>query len=370
MIADKIQQYTYNDLVIIPSIQSRVKSRKECNVEDDLGYLPLFTAPMSSVINNDNFQLFEDCKIHSILPRTENLILRLNQCYNHFAAFSLKEFEEYFVNWNGDNKKRYALIDIANGHMSYLFDLVDKAKELNGDNLVVMIGNIANPNTYEICIIHDIDFVRCGIGSGFGCTTSTNVGVHYAPASLINKINEIKIKKRIEAYSINNQNPKLPKVIADGGIRNFSDIIKALALGADYVMCGLVFAKMFESASQLILNVSNEDYGEWCEMDDISFLLAKEDRLKQYIKDKRISKLYYGMSTKKAQLEMGKEILKTSEGVERTINVEYTMKGWVENFIDYLRSAMSYCDAFDLKHFIGNVTLAPITNNSFGIINK
>ena len=76
------------------------------------------------------------------------------------------------------------------------------------------------------------------------------------------------------------------------------------------------------------------------------------------------------MSTKKAQAEMGKEILKTSEGVERTINVEYTMKGWVENFIDYLRSAMSYCDAFDLKHFIGNVTLAPITNNSFGIINK
>ena len=63
------------------------------------------------------------------------------------------------------------------------------------------------------------------------------------------------------------------------------------------------------------------------------------------------TRLYYGMSTKKAQKEMGKKDLHTSEGVEIIIKVEYNLKGWIENFADYLRSAMSYCNVNNISDF-------------------
>jgi hypothetical protein len=48
---------------------------------------------------------------------------------------------------------------------------------------------------------------------------------------------------------------------------------------------------------------------------------------------------------------------KTSEGCYKTVEVRYTMKQWVDNMKDYLRSAMSYCNSFTLYEFIGNQNL-------------
>ena len=66
----------------------------------------------------------------------------------------------------------------------------------------------------------------------------------------------------------------------------------------------------------------------------------------------------YGMSTKTAQRLIKSNCeLKTSEGIERTIDVNYTMKQWTENMIDYLKSAMSYCGCTNLNQFIGKQNL-------------
>ena len=52
--------YSYNDLTIIPSIISDINSRSECNpfVDDINNLLPIFTAPMASVVNEDNLDVF------------------------------------------------------------------------------------------------------------------------------------------------------------------------------------------------------------------------------------------------------------------------------------------------------------------------
>ena len=60
---------------------------------------------------------------------------------------------------------------------------------------------------------------------------------------------------------------------------------------------------------------------------------------------------YRGMSTKSAQKDMGATKLKTAEGRTLQLKKEYTLKGWIENFDSYLRSAMSYCDSKDLTEF-------------------
>jgi len=221
------------------------------------------------------------------------------------------------------------LVDIANGHMEKLYNLSKKFMEQYpyGE---LMIGNIANPKTYEKFAEIGVKYIRVGIGGGSGCLTSANTGVHYPMASLIKECFEIK-----KQWGYNS------KIVADGGFRNYDDIIKALALGADYVMLGGMLNKTLESCSDTLL------FGK--------FKISKERAIKIWEKYPFMRKYFYkkfrGMSTKEVQKKWGRGKIKTSEGVHRMNKVEYTLMGWTENFKDYLRSAMSYTNSKNLESF-------------------
>ena len=60
------------------------------------------------------------------------------------------------------------------------------------------------------------------------------------------------------------------------------------------------------------------------------------------------------MSTKEVQKKWGKTKLTTSEGIIKYNKVEYTLEGWVNNFKDYLKSAMSYTNSKNLEEFKGS----------------
>jgi ABC-type long-subunit fatty acid transport system fused permease/ATPase subunit len=62
-------------------------------------------------------------------------------------------------------------------------------------------------------------------------------------------------------------------------------------------------------------------------------------------------KNFRGMSTKEVQKKWGKLTLTTSEGISKNNKIEYTLSQWVDNFSDYLRSAMSYTDSKNLEEF-------------------
>lgn len=223
-------KYTYKDLYIVPSVLSYVNSREECKPFYSDGLLPLFTAPMTTVVGIENYKLFEQNGIHSILPRPVKLDDRLYAIKNgYWAAFSLSEFEDLFMDGNPDKYEHpvHVLVDIANGHMRKLFDDVEETKRKWGKKIIIMIGNIANPETYEDAAECGADYVRLGIGSGFGCITTTQTGVHYPMASLISDTIEVKnniIKRHWEVCG-SNEYPehlefisKLPRIVADGGI--------------------------------------------------------------------------------------------------------------------------------------------------------
>ena len=67
-------------------------------------------------------------------------------------------------------------------------------KDIWGDKLILMGGNIANPETYEHYAKSGFSFVRCGIGGGRACITSTQTSIHTPLASLIHDIAEVKKK--------------------------------------------------------------------------------------------------------------------------------------------------------------------------------
>ena len=384
-------KYSYNDVMVKPAILSTIEHRAECNPFDENGMLPLFTAPMDSVVSINNFDLFAKNGIIPILPRTDNIVDRLfYACHNKWAAFSLQEFEEEFTNGKyitADNIK--ALIDIANGHVARLYELVRKAKSIYGDKIQVMVGNIANPETYRVCVESQVDYVRCSIGTGQGCITCSNTAIGYPIASLISEIAEIKndyIWRGVDKK-------KLTKIVADGGIRNYSDIIKALALGADYVMIGSVFARMLESAAlkimergdkkKLRLRFPLERYkdvyfknGSWYGKYTDEFIEEMRGLGRTVTEDTydekplgEISAKFYGMASKAGQIAMKGKKVHTSEGIEKSLPVTYTMGTWVENFTDYIRSAMSYTNSRTLDE-LREAEVVVASQNTYNSVNK
>ena len=57
MLIDKQLKYSYNDVSVIPAYVSTIEHRNECNPFLEDNKLPIFTAPMSTVVNLDNFVL-------------------------------------------------------------------------------------------------------------------------------------------------------------------------------------------------------------------------------------------------------------------------------------------------------------------------
>lgn len=315
----------FDDFTIIPETLSDVASRKDVNPFIEINgekFLPLMTAPMDTVIDDDNFEIFEKNKIIICFPRGENIY---SYDESIFPSISLEE-SKHLLDDDVRDFTSYFCIDMANGHMNKLYEIV-KELSVKRPDVKLIVGNIANPTTYRLFAeLPNVWGIRVGIGGGGACTTSANVAVHFPMASLIE-----------ECYQIKKENGYEAKIIADGGMRKYSDIIKALAFGADIVMIGSLFNKTLQSCSTTYLWKTFKVSGE----------------IERWFFDKKFSlyKKFRGMSTKEVQRDWGKEKLTTSEGIVKWNEVLYDLPKWVENFEDYLKSAMSYTSSSNLNEF-------------------
>ncbi len=352
-------KFDFDDILIEPAITSSIRSRSEININDDNGNLPLFTAPMYDVIDLKNINIYKSLGINTILPRGKDSDNFLNTCneLDTWYSFSLEDFEEKFLKHTITFLKPIkVLIDIANGHMSQLLIVIEHAKRVYTDKLILMVGNIANPRTYIQLSRAGADYVRCGIGFGGACLTTQQTKIGYPMASLIN-----------ECFIHKQEFCLTTKIVADGGMKKYSDVIAALSLGADYVMLGSIFNKALESAANTF--IGNKKYNSWTE---------PGDQIDQYTEHysamlksgTKFYKKFRGMSTKEIQKEMGNTKLKTSEGIIKLIEVEYTLSQWIENFSDYLKSAMSYSGTNNLKEFREETEFIFITENSLNRYKK
>lgn len=350
-------QFDFDDILIVPQVKTHINSRYE-GIEfppqpPHRERYPLFTAPMDTVVDESNYQTFLDAGINVTLPRTIKYSDFNNKTLRHgvFVSMGLDDLDfEHKTTFRNIGQDAHILIDVANGHMQKVFDYCREIKRWRPD-IVLMVGNIGNPETYMWYAKGQcVDYIRVGIGNGGGCLTTKQSGVGYPMASLIYETSEMK-KKFLET----NPGRKAPAIIADGGMKDYSDVIKSLALGADYVMIGSIFNKALESCAQ------NHLYG---------FKINK--RFANYFFDKGfpVKKYFRGMSTKGAQKAMGKTVFKTSEGVTRFRRVEYRLGGWVRNFDHYLRNAMSYGNAQTLDKFIGKSEICQITTRAYDRFNK
>lgn len=214
--------------------------------------LPIFTSPMEAIVGVDNWKVYQDQGIKPILPRTVDLPTRLDACGYIFSAFSIQEVIDNFLNCDlrGSQVQFHICIDSGNGHDTKLLDLGSKLKQLYRNQVILMGGNIANPQSYVSYSRNGFDYVRVGISSG-SIVDKKKFGFHYPMASLLGSISQIKKSNKAQLRPV--------KVIADGGITCQSDVMKAIAMGADYVMIGKEFSKLLEASGTLYKRTTKQD---------------------------------------------------------------------------------------------------------------
>lgn len=338
----------FDDLLIKPCRVTTIDSRSEVMPYYRNRKLPLFTAPMDTVINDSNLHVFKD-EFNICLPRKNDNTVN----YEHFTSYGFDEFKRIFDTLIiPEGKKVYALLDIANGHMQKVLSYTHKYKTKYGEQLVLMVGNVASPETFSNLQEAGADYIRIGIGNGNGCLTTVQTGVGYPMASLIQECKEVRDNNLKRFSRIANS-----KIVADGGFKKYSDIIKALALGADYVMLGSMLNLMYESCGEMV---------------DANNLPIEQNQqtLERFKNGEKFYKLFRGMSTKDVQKSWGNDSLRTSEGIVTQREVQYTYDTWVDNFKDYLSSAMSYTGYKHVEDFIGSPQIIEISKNAFDRFNK
>lgn len=131
------------------------------------------------------------------------------------------------------------IVDTAHGHSQKVIDTVKSLRQ-KFPELQLIAGNIATGEAAQALIEAGVDAVKVGIGPGSICTTRVVAGIGVPQLTAIQDVANV-------------ARPANVPVIADGGIKQSGDIVKALAAGASCVMIGGLLAGTDETPGERML---------------------------------------------------------------------------------------------------------------------
>ena len=312
------QTVCFDDVLLEPQY-SEIMSRSEVDLSCELGeglafQLPVISSPMDTVTEH-----------YMSLAMAKAGGLGVVHRYNSIEEQS-KMIEEMYKRWvtvgptsaaigaTGDFLDRATAlydagvrilcIDIAHGHHALMKKALGQRREVFGDAVHLMAGNIATLEGFDALAEWGADSVRVGIGGGSICSTRLVSG-HGIPT--------------LQSVLDCSRSEHDVKIIADGGIKTTGDMVKALAAGADFVMIGSMLAGTDESPGDTFVGKNQKEY-----------------------------KVYRGMASNDAQRDWrGKS--STPEGISTTI----AYKGPVGDILKDIRggicSGLSYSGVREIK---------------------
>jgi len=307
------QALTYDDVLLVPQY-SDIESRQEVvigNYLDDNTFLelPIISSPMDTVTEYDMAIDISEAGGLGVVhrynsPAEQVAIVNLIQQNIGFAPIAAA------VGVTGDYESRACAlfdaganvicIDIAHGHHVLMKNALETLRNVFGTAVHLMAGNVATLEGYEALADWGADSVRCNVGGGSICSTRIQTG-HGVPG--LQTIMDCAVSDRDA------------KIIADGGIRNSGDVVKALAAGADFVMLGSMLAGTKQSPGFIIEDANNSQY-----------------------------KIYRGMASKEAQINWrGK--YSSNEGISTRIPYKGSVEHVLRDIGNGITSGFSYSGA-------------------------
>lgn len=137
-------------------------------------------------------------------------------------------------------------LDSSDGYSQWQQKASLELREIYGDKLTIGAGNVVTKEGFRFLVEKaDVDFVKVGIGGGSICITREQKGIGRGQATSVQEVCEER-DKYFEETGI------YVPVCSDGGLNSDTDIIMALAFGADFVMMGKYFAMTAESPTSRI----------------------------------------------------------------------------------------------------------------------
>jgi IMP dehydrogenase len=218
------------------------------------------------------------------------------------------------------------VVDTAHGHSRNVIDTVAAIKkELK---VPVVAGNVATTEGAKALVDAGADGVKVGIGPGSICTTRIVTGCGMPQLTAV--LNAVKAC-----------DPAGVPVIADGGVRQSGDIVKALAAGASAVMLGSMLAGLDESPGETIL-YRGRSFKAVRGMGSLGAMEA-------------------GSADRYAQGEVKEKMKFVPEGVEGMVPFRGALADFAYQVVGGIRSGMGYCGARTLEELASRSKFVRVT---------
>jgi len=228
------EAYSFDDLLLVPK-EGILDSRKDADISSEIVIdypveVPIISANMPSVTGPEMAFAMHISGGMGALHRfcsTEDQIKMWDYSRQGIISIGLRDGMER-TEALANRGAALFLLDVAHGHSEKVLDFIEGWKE-NYPELYLIAGNVATQEGTQALAYAGADAIKVGIGPGAACTTREVTGFGYPQLSAI-----MNCTKEKQYFNI--------RIIADGGIRNSGDIVKALAAGADSVMIGRLLA--------------------------------------------------------------------------------------------------------------------------------
>lgn len=307
------ESYTFDDIVMIPKY-SVVKSRKYPELSNEELKIPIVASPMNTVTELEMLETMAKMggaavlhrymsieKQCEILKSMKNITPKHNSVW---VAVGVDDLEERIDKLSSIGVERFC-IDVANGHNIACIEAVKKIKSIN-PTAQIMAGNVCTYDGAYRLAEAGATAIRAGIGSGSMCTTRVVTGHGLPQVSAILDCVKVKYPQDYgyfnDSTEMKYRNKAFPDImiIADGGIRNSGDAIKALALGADAVMLGSLLAGSSDTPGEIFKDSNGELYKYYCGMASEAGRSSWFDRTQTaFVPEGESTRIAYKGSTKK-----------------------------------------------------------------------
>ena len=225
-----------------------------------------------------------------------------------------------------DAKVDVIAIDTAHGHTKAVITMVDRVRNAF-PGLEIVAGNVGTKEGARDLVAAGVSAVKVGMGPGSICTTRIVSGAGMPQVTAI--------ANAVEACAESG----IP-IIADGGIKFSGDITKALAVGADSVMIGSLFAGAEESPGEVILRQGRS--------------------FKTYRGMGSLGAMKDGSKDRYFQSESAPQKL-VPEGVEGIVPYRGLLSTIVQQLVGGVRAGMGYCGVRSIRELQTNTRFTRIS---------